>query len=86
MMKIYKLYEINDKGNRVLVFHSVEHRRRFLLRKRSEAIKARQQISYRGTEYLRIYNNCKLYAEYDIHQRRNSENAKQQAERFFKHG
>lgn len=81
---MYKLYSTGRSGVQTLVFKSVAGRRRFLVARRIEALGRRQQLLYKGTEYLRIYNNCVLYQEYDI--KRRAIDVKQQAERFFKHG
>ncbi len=80
---MYKLYSTGQLGQQVLLFRTVAGRRRFLYGKRREALKRKQQLRYKDTEYLRIYNNCVLYQEYDIKQR--PVDHKQQAERFFKH-
>lgn len=79
-----KLYSTTRMGQQVLLFPTVAARRRFLVMQRTKAVKARQQFLYKGTEYLRIYNNCTLYQEYDI--RMKKADIKAQAERFFKHG
>lgn len=80
----YKLYSIGRTGTQVLIFQSVAGRRKFLYSKRREAKDKKLQLLYKGTEYLRIYNNCVLYQEYDIKARK--VDAREQAERFFKHG
>lgn len=79
----YKLYSTRQGIVQTLIFSSVQKRRRFILRKRGEALARKQQLLYKGTEYLRIYNNCVVYQEYDIKARK--VDVKQQAERFFKH-
>ncbi len=78
---MFKLFSTSRNGQQVLMFPTVSARRKFLLKRRTEAIDNRQQLSYKGTEYLRIYNNCTLYQEYDIKPHKTDH--KQQAERFF---
>ncbi len=84
MNKLYKLYANGRNGAQTLVFRSVAQRRRFLVERRGTALKNKLQILYKGTEYLRIYNNCVLYQEYDIKAR--PANHKQAAERLFNNG
>lgn len=79
---MYKLYSNGQNGQQALLFRTVAGRRKFLYGKRREAQSRKQQMRYKGTEYLRIYNNCVLYQEYDI--RMQKVDVKQQAERFFK--
>jgi hypothetical protein len=79
-----KLYSTGRHGQQILMFPTVSARRRFLIRQREQALRQKQQLLYKDTEYLRIYTNCVLYQEYDIKARKIDH--KQQAERFFKHG
>lgn len=81
-MGIYRLYSNGRNGMQTLQFRTVAGRRRFLVKQRTEALKRKAQILYKGTEYLRIYNNCVLYQEYDIKAR--PVDHKQVAERLFK--